>query len=380
MCIEDEIYHFPRHVSVLIIETMEKILVIGAGPAGSACAWKLADAGMHCILADMSAFPRSKVCGGIVSKRGWDILLSAGMISEMEMDDLSSGTHTVMTISSDFTPLRTYLDGYPPIRLVNRTRFDAFLRRRALEAGAVPLKDRFLDISDGEAVFSSGERLGFDRIVGADGASGRVRRFVTGGKDTPNSPALSAVVPLSENALQPYLEAGLHIFFFSGFHGYGWLFPGKEDVAVGVGSFGNNRGNLKDLMGKLLIHTGLGTSHPVRGAVLPAGRQPVIPGSGRILLTGDAAGLCDRVSGEGISHAIESGFAAADAMIKGLETWHEGAKCVELVVQSQKYRKFLYNRPFRPLAIRALKRSNRWYSKYWSIVSGDKDYSCLLRT
>jgi geranylgeranyl reductase family protein len=374
-----EIYHFPRHVSVLIIGTMEKILVIGAGPAGSACAWKLSRAGIHCVLADMSAFPRPKICGGIVSKRAVNLLVSSGMVSEMEMEDLFTGTHTAMTISSDFSSLRTYRDGFPPIHRVNRTRFDAFLRRRALEEGAVPLKDRFVDAPDGKAVFHSGEKLGFERMVGADGASSRVRKLIYGGKNTRRSPALSTVVPLSEIALQPYRESGLHIFFFKGFCGYGWLFPGREDVTVGVGSFGKDGARLRDLMGKLLIHTGLGTSHPVRGAVLPAGGQPVIPGTGRILLTGDAAGLCDKVSGEGISHAIESGFAAADAIIKGLETWHEGSKCVELVLQSGKYRKLLYNRPFRPLAIRALKRSDRWYRKYWSIVSGDRDYSCLLK-
>jgi flavin-dependent dehydrogenase len=133
------------------------------------------------------------------------------------------------------------------------------------------------------------------------------------------------------------------------------------------------------MMKRLLVHTGLGTSSQVRGALLPGGTQKVVPGGGGCLLVGDAACLCDRVSGEGISHAIESGFAAADAVTAGRETWHENAGCVHLVEQSMRYRKLLYGKHFSRLAAGALKRSDRWFRKYWDIVCGDADYSRLLK-
>jgi len=296
----------------------------------------------------------------------------------MEIEDLSLWKHTSMTISSDFKPLRTFTKGMPPVHLVNRTGFDAFLRRRAIEEGAIPLEDQFVDIARGKALFRSGREMAHRRIVGADGACSRVRRCFLKGRTIRQSPALSSIVPLSERAVKPFQESGLQIFFFRGFQGYGWLFPRKEDVVVGAGSFGSGTGRLKDLMGRLLVHTGLGTSHQLTGGILPAGDQPVNPGTGDILLVGDAAGLCDRISGEGISHAVESGFAAARAIIDGSETWREKAGCIDLVLQSMKYRKYLYSVPFRSLALRALKRGDGWYRRYWSIVSGEMDYSSLF--
>ncbi len=358
---------------------MNRILVIGAGPAGSACAWKLAEEGISCILADQAEFPRSKVCGGALSNRAEEVLTESGMLSSTELDDLTLSTHTTMTVTSNYQELRTSEDLNPSVRLVDRREFDGFLRRRAIENGAETLKDRFSMVSGEDAVFTSGKKLSFSRMVGADGAVSRVRRFAVKKGVIRQSPALSAVVQLSPRAVEPFTKKGLQIYFFNDLYGYGWLFPRRDDVTVGVASFREPHRDIQGLMSRLLVHTGLGTSGSLTGAVLPAGEQPVTPGKGRILLAGDAAGLCDRVSGEGISAALESGMAAAGAIIQGRETWTRDARCVKLVKQSLRYRKLLYSKPFRPVAMNALKKSNKWYSRYWSIISGTADYSIIRK-
>lgn len=375
-----EIYHFPAVVSVLIIGVMKQILVVGAGPAGSACAWRLSVEGIPCILADRSSFPRPKVCGGVLSHRAIRFLCETGMLSQLEIEDLTVQIHSTMTISSDFRELRTFTEGVPPVRLVNRTEFDGFLRRRAIEEGALPLNDNFMDISGNTALFKSGRHISFRRIVGADGAASRVRRAMKGWSFRRPCPAFSAIVPLSETAIIPFNDRGLHVFFFKDFTGYGWLFPRKEDIVAGIGSFRGKGRTAERLMSQLMVHTGLGTSHLVSGALLPAGRQTVFPGHGSVLLAGDAAGLCDRVSGEGISHALESGFAAAEAIIENRETWGAGTRCIDIVKQSAKYMRLLYGKPFRSLAVRALAGSDRWYRKYWEIVSGKEDYRRLMKS
>lgn len=357
---------------------MEKILVVGAGPAGSACAWKLAKAGIHCILSDRCVFPRPKICGGVLSGRAFGLLNESGMISELEIEDLTVQTHSALTISSDYRELRTYREAGSQVRMVNRTEFDAFLRRRALEAGAIPLHDTLMGIAGNTALFRSGEKTVFSRLVGADGASSCVRRSIPGGKFNRPSPALSVVVPLSKGAVSPFTEKGLQIFFFRDLTGYGWLFPRKDDAVAGIGSFQKPHPKLGDMMSRLLVHTGLGTSHSVKGAALPAGKQPIFTGGGSYLLAGDAAGLCDRVSGEGISHAIESGFAAADAIVSGSESWGEGARCIDMVQQSMKYRYLLYGKPFRKFAVRALEKSDGWYARYWNIIYGTCSYKNLF--
>ncbi len=358
---------------------MKDILVVGAGPSGSACAWKLSRAGVNCILADAAVFPRPKICGGVLSRRAVSLLTQSGMLTTEEIRDLTVQTHSTMTITWDFQQLRTYRKGDPPVHLINRTGFDSFLRRRALEEGARPMEGTFAELAGSRAIFSSGAGVPFERIVGADGASSTVRKCFLGGRTIRQSPSLSVVVPLSGKALEPFRELGMQIFFFSGMTGYGWLFPRVGDAVAGIGSFQDPHGNLQDMMKRLLVHTGLGTSSPVRGAILPGGNQRVIPGRGSCLLAGDAACLCDRVSGEGISHAIESGFAVAEAIISGGETWHENARCVRLVKQSLRYRTLLYRKPFSMLANGALKRSDRWFEKYWNIICGQADYSSLLK-
>ncbi len=364
-------------MSVRIFGFMDNILVVGAGPAGSACAWRLATGGVPCVLADSASFPRSKPCGGVLSGRGEKILLSSGMVTGEELDDLTLRSHGTMTISSDFHPLRTFTGGTPPVRLVERTGFDAFLRRRALEAGARPMEDRFTGFQGGEAVFMSGSRVPFRRAVGADGASSRVRRSLPGVTFARPAPALTSLVALSPAAMGPFMEKGLQIFFFTGFTGYGWLFPRRDDLLAGIGSFDGSSSGMRTLMHKLMLHAGAGVSSPVSGALLPGSGQRVTPGSGAVLLAGDAAGLCDRVSGEGISHALESGIAAAEALLEGAETWN--SECIRTVRQSSRYRVFLYGSLFRRLAMRSLAGSDRWYRKYWEIVCGGSGYGNLFR-
>lgn len=308
------------------------------------------------------------------------MLVGSGMVSATEIDDLTLSTHTSMTITNNFHELKTSSGCEPAVHLVDRREFDGFLRRRAIENGAEPLTDRLTMVSGEEALFSSGRKLSFSRMVGADGACSTVRRFAVKKGIIRQSPALSAVVQLSPRAVEPFTEKGLQIFFFNDLYGYGWLFPRRNDVTVGIGSFRYPHRDIKGLMNRLMVHTGLGVSGSLTGAVLPAGSQPVTPGKGRILLAGDAAGLCDRVSGEGISAAVESGLAAAEAIIKGKVSWTSGTQCVKLVKQSHRYRKFLYSRPFRPLAMRALKSSDKWYGKYWSIISGADDYSVIFKS
>lgn len=336
--------------------------------------------GIPCVLADRSSFPRIKVCGGVLSGRASRLLTESGMLSPAELQDLTVQTHTGMTISSDFRTLHTFKAGKPPVRMVNRTEFDAFLRRRALEEGAVPLCDNFMNLTGNTAIFKSGNKIGFSRLIGADGASSRVRRSIRGGRFLRPSPAFSSVVPLSGTAIEPFLDRGLQIFFFKGLTGYGWLFPRREDIVAGLGSFAGSGKNAVKLMTRLMVHSGLGTSHGMTGALLPAGRQPVSTGRGAVLLAGDAAGLCDRVSGEGISHALESGLAAAEAVIRKQEAWGAGSECVEMVKKSLRYRRLLYREPFRTLAMKALSGSDKWYGKYWGIVSGSKGYGDLLRS
>ncbi len=295
------------------------------------------------------------------------------MLSQLEIDDLSIESHRVMTINGDFKEIGRFHSGETSVSIVNRTHFDAFLRRRAIENGVEFLQDSFQELSGNTAIFKSGNRVSFDRLIGADGANSRVRASFVSNEETSLSLSLSTVVPLSHGAIASLREKGIQIHLFNDLPGFGWLFPRGDEVVLGLSSSGNDQRTYMDLMKKLLLHTGLSISNPIRRAVVPSGNRPVTAGAGAVLLIGDAAGLCDRLSAEGILHALESGFLAADAVIEDNEFWHENARCVRIVNQSRKNRQLLHLKPLRKLAFKALSSGEKWSGKYWDLISGTSE-------
>lgn len=370
-----------KNITGMVIDTA--FLVIGAGPAGCACAWKLAREGRDVVLADRSVFPRPKLCGGALSGNSAGILLHSGMMLSSEIDDLVLAVHDTFSCFDSLKPLGLLRGASPPMRLVDRRSFDGFLFNRAVEAGVRPLVgSRLVAFEDGnQAVFSNGCRVRFERAVGADGALSTVRRLIFGSglRGRPGF-CLETFVPLAPAVMEAFAGTGLQAHFGLLPYGYGWVFPRRDDVCVGVGSFGNRYRPWDTLraMDRLLDHLELGRRR-FMGAFVPAGRGSVFPGSGRVLLAGDAAGLCDRVSGEGISHGLESGLLAADALLAGAETWNTGSRCVRRVNSSGVFRHLLYGWPFRALAMNRLAAGDHFHRIYWGITSGELEYRTLLQ-
>jgi len=358
------------------------VLVVGAGPAGSVCAWRLAREGVRVLLADRSSFPRPKLCGGALSGYGADLLVRCGMLLSIEVHDLASARHGIFSCFDDFRLLRTFC-GKPEIRIVDRTFFDSFLYRRALEAGAEPLGEQeFTGFHPGGgAVFRSGLIVDFRRMVGADGANSTTRRRAYGKPRGSFGLCLETFVPLAPSVLERFAPLGFQAHFGLLPYGYGWVIPRLDDVCVGVGSFGSRSRPVEaaKALERLLEHLELGSRRNIQGAVVPTFRGSVLPGKGRVLLAGEAAGLCDRVSGEGIAHALESGLLAAEAILSGAGAWSAGARCVRQVKDSGFYRHLLYGRPFRKLAMKKLRESDRFQELYWRIIAGDSDYAVLLQ-
>jgi flavin-dependent dehydrogenase len=226
---------------------------------------------------------------------------------------------------------------YPGFGLaVTRRRFDAALRRAALDAGAEEVTGRVgvpsFDI-DGQLVGfrldgPSPVEFGGDAVIGADGALSRVAQ-VAGLVDEPRALwgfAVRAYVPAA-----PVLP---QILFWEpaswqGYPGYGWLFPGADgaaNVGLGIAVKGSRRGGarptqdldsfLQYLKGRGSLPEDLGDSAGRRlGGWLKMGMVGTTAALGRTLLVGDAAGLVNPLQGEGIAQALASGRAAAEAIL-----------------------------------------------------------------
>ena len=264
-------------------------LVVGAGPAGSLAAFHLARGGARVLLAERARFPRDKPCGGGITVRAERLLpFSIDPVVEDEVDVFDVG----FRYGSRFVR-RTR---QPVMRMTQRHRLDAFLADRAQEAGA--------EFRDGAKPEGVDARV----VIAADGANGTVGREA-GLRDHLRTVALegNARVDPRTFAGRARIELGL----MRG--GYCWVFPKADHVNVGVGGWLDQGPLLRDELHRLCREHGIPVEalEGVRGHQLPLRRPGAVAAAGRTALVGDAAGLVDPVSGDGIYEAFLSARLAA---------------------------------------------------------------------
>ena len=309
------------------------VLVIGSGPAGSSAALVLARGGARVALIDKAAFPRDKACGDLVGPRGVALLDDLGV----EIPDARRvGEMVVVGPTGRQVRLPCYEgETYPGYAIaVPRSRFDAHLHDAAVAAGATPIAARVRDplfSSAGDLdgfMLSTGSAVRADAVIGADGATSRVAEFAG---------LVDPARLLWGFALRAYVEDSVavpHIVLWEhsrrrGFPGYGWLFPGvggRANVGLGLGVLADRTAGtdavrsfdafLGDLR-RFGVLTGDASPSSRLGGWLKMGVVGTVPARCRVLLVGDAAGLVNPLQGEGISQAMGSGRAAADALLLG---------------------------------------------------------------
>jgi len=312
------------------------VLVVGSGPAGSVAALVLARGGARVALVDKARFPRDKACGDLVGPRGVQLLddLGINVPGARRVGDMIVVGPTGRRVRLPCRPGITYPGhGFAAPRAV----LDETLRAAAVSAGAeffvgraaAPLfRDGILEGFE----LSSGTRLCADVVIGADGATSRVAD-VGGLIDTTRV--------LWGFAVRAYVDDPVtlpHILLWEptawrGFPGYGWLFPGvggRANIGLGLGTLsdrGAGAGAAQHFEAFVahLRRLGVLENDPspatlLRGRLggwLKMGIVGTSPGRGRVLLVGDAAGLVNPLQGEGISQAMGSGRAAAEAVLAG---------------------------------------------------------------
>jgi geranylgeranyl reductase family protein len=285
-------------------------IVVGAGPAGSTTAYRLARAGARVCLLDRATFPRDKPCGGGLTFRAVrELPFSVEPVVEDVVDRLELG----LSYGRRFTRQSRE----PLILMTQRRRLDAFLAERAAEAGA-EFRDgaKVTAVSPDGSVDVGGERLTADVVVGADGANGVSQRV--------SGPMPELGVALEGNVRHEDIDAAryrgravVELGVVPG--GYAWVFPKGDHVNVGVGGWASEGPHLRERLAALCRAYGIAEERVVqlRGHRLPmrgARRRCV---NGRVLLVGDAAGLVDPLSGDGMYEAFVSGRLAAEAVLSG---------------------------------------------------------------
>jgi geranylgeranyl reductase family protein len=290
------------------------VLVVGAGPAGSSAAIHLARAGARVLLADKARFPRDKPCGGGLTGRALKrIPIDPSPVVERDVDRFELR----LRYGSCFT--RAHME--PLIRMTQRRRLDEFLAERAAAAGAEfrdGVKVELTELGDGGITARlGGDAVHADTLIGADGANGLVARTAGLGEGIVRGVALEGNVPLERLGGDLERTAVIELAVVPG--GYGWVFPKGDHANLGVGGWGGEGPRLRGHLDRLARAHGLSVDAltELRGHRLPMRRLGTPAAQGRVLLVGDAAGLVDPLSGDGMYEGFVSARLAADAILSG---------------------------------------------------------------
>lgn len=300
------------------------VLVVGAGPAGSAAAAVLAAAGVDVLLVDRSTFPRAKVCGDGITPGALRALDELGF----DRSRLGSGNPDISRLALVSPGGRRWEPGLGEALVVERGLFDAAVLDHAVASGArfeagwavggVEQVDGTLTVKARRGGESVDVRPRY--LLAADGEFSTIRRALTGEQRKPEWLALRGYV---DGVKEPPTQFEFHMTNDLR-PGYGWAFPsgpeseGRANVGVYVPRAKGAGVALRGLYDAFV--DGLGCT---RGA--PPQGSPITPWSptrraryGRALLLGDALGCADALSGEGIGPALRSGICAATAVVAAL--------------------------------------------------------------
>ena len=290
-------------------------IVVGAGPAGCAAAYDLAVAGQSVLLLDKSDFPRSKACAGGLTAKAVKTL-------RYSIEPLVRAVVRRVQLESD--GLSTSLRSREAICMMTvRAEFDAYCLGKTIAAGA-----DFRKISAVREITRSKRGVQLTTadttdhacfLIGADGASGQVRRLCGEGA------WFSAGFALEVQTSMPKGEVDLTFDFGSVPRGYAWVFPKGNHLNVGVYSQSCAAGLTRSgLLHYVKQRLGVDAAGHVTGQYLGMGAEAcgvdyVRAGlRDRVLLVGDAGGFVDPLTGEGIYGALLSGQAAAGAVLSEL--------------------------------------------------------------
>jgi geranylgeranyl reductase family protein len=310
------------------------VLIVGGGPAGSVAALVLARGGLQVALVDKSAFPRDKACGDVVGPRGLQVLVDLQLTVPPGRDvgDMLVVGPTGRRVQLPSGDGLTY-PGHGTA--ITRTVFDAMLHAAAIEAGAIPFVGRAETPLEREGQISgyrlsTGEALHADFVIGADGATSEVA--ASAGLVDPNMVLWGFAV---RTYLPQVVDLPAIVLWeqepWRAFPGYGWVFPGERgdaNVGLGVGTRSDRKAGTNavralpeffDHLHALGLLDGVAAEGSQRrlGGWLKMGIVGTTPAMGPVLLVGDAAGLVNPMQGEGISQAMSSGRAAAEAILRG---------------------------------------------------------------
>jgi geranylgeranyl reductase family protein len=314
------------------------VVVVGAGPAGSTAAKVLAIKGINVLLLDKETFPRDKPCAGGLPAR---VLKRFPYIEKNNLID--SYSHSMCIHTSSLKYKIDIVKNEPIVAMVLRNAFDTGLVNLASQSGAVFLGGKTAvhiktDIDQASLILNDGTTIDASYVIAADGMWSKMTKQLFGPQNPQNiGLCVLEEYPMSKKIMDQFFgeQRCIHIHMnVFGMAGYGWVFPKKEHVNIGLSEFRHainperEKKNLKALYGeyiKLLKENKI-IPENLKIKAVKGGVFPTVPieqtFTTRTLLCGDAGGLANPLTGEGIYYAMVSGEIAGKTLLRVMESNH----------------------------------------------------------
>ena len=288
------------------------VIVVGSGPAGSTAAYHLGEAGLKVLVIEKENLPRYKTCGGGVSTH---FLRDYFPFS---FDPIVSSD--VRAISYDMGDFSVTIPVRPgEIGMVMRSELDHHIldHARVTVQQGDPVKHVKENTDEVLVTTRSGKTYRASYLIGADGANSIVAHEIGLRRQREMAAAIEVEANVDPQTLQNFKDRPVFIFGEMPL-GYLWIFPKNDHLSVGIAAMHPRRGELQARLKRVMARYGISIDGaPLHGHPIPIFTRRQAVSTNRVLLVGDAAGLADPLSGEGIRYAIKSGRIASQAIISG---------------------------------------------------------------
>jgi geranylgeranyl reductase family protein len=305
------------------------VVIVGGGPGGSATAHFLSRRGLDVLLLDRSDFPRDKTCGDGLTPRALRVLDQMGILAEVTSHGCSVDGYEVVSPNGRATSAR--ITSEHGALVVPRLTLDNIILNRAIRSGAQFLNRvsvKQVEPIPGGARVRTEAGAHFDARV-AVVATGAAYGVLTHSGIIKRPPKVMLAARAYFEDLQRDVARTFQLRFDDvPMPGYGWVFPtGARSANIGVGFLPKRpSGTAAQAMNRFItgpairpLLEGARQSSPIRGYPIRVDFLASPTYADRTLLVGEAAGLVNPLTGEGIDYALESGMLAADHIAHGLD-------------------------------------------------------------